>query len=89
MTDALQIIFKSRLQKRTFLENFDLIVLTFDEVIDDGVIMEIDANTIAQRVLTLEGGRKTGKYASEDTLSQVLQSAKDQVNEITSSLFSF
>ncbi len=92
LIDALQIIFRSQLEKRTFLENFDLIVLACDEVIDDGIIIEVDANTIAQKVLAMEGGsgaRGGSKGDEGDALAQVLKSAQDQAKEIVGSLFSF
>jgi hypothetical protein len=90
LVDALQIIFRSQLEKRTFLENFDLVALACDEVIDEGIIIEVDANTIAQKVLAMEGGVRGGSTADDgDALSQVLKSAKEQANEIVGSLFSF
>jgi hypothetical protein len=90
LIDSLQLIFRNQCEKRTFLENFDLIVLTVDEVIDNGLIMEIDAQTIAQKVVNTESGLGASNSGEEvDALSQVFASAKDQVAEITSSLFSF
>ncbi|KAL0486657.1 coatomer subunit zeta [Acrasis kona] len=89
LTDALQLIFKSQLQKRTFLENFDLIVLAFNEVVDDGIIMEVDANTIADRVIAIEGGTGGSKGGSDDPLTQAVEGAKNQFTELANSLFSF
>lgn len=90
LIDSLQLIFRSQLEKRTFLENFDLIVLTVDEAIDEGLIMEIDAQTIAQKVVSTETGLTNAIGGDEaDALNQVFHSAKEQVSEIASSLFSF
>ena len=36
--------------KRTIIENFDLVALAIDEIIDDGVILETDPAAIVQRV---------------------------------------
>lgn len=38
------------MDKRTLIENYDLISLAIDEVCDDGVVLELDAVTIAARV---------------------------------------
>lgn len=36
--------------KRTIVENYDLVALTIDETIDDGIILETDPVMIASRV---------------------------------------
>lgn len=41
---------RSTTDKRTILENFDIVSLAIDEIADDGVILETDPATIASRV---------------------------------------
>jgi hypothetical protein len=91
LLDGLQLIFRNQLEKRTFLENFDLIVLAVDEVIDDGIIMEIDPQSVAQKVASTDTGLSSSGASGEesDALNQVFTTAKEQVSEIASSLFSF
>lgn len=36
--------------KRTMLENYDLVSLAVDEIVDDGIVLETDPITISQRV---------------------------------------
>ena len=36
VTDTLDILFGSQLEKRTLLENFDLLILTVDEIFEEG-----------------------------------------------------
>ena len=36
--------------KRTILENYDLVSLAMDEIVDDGIILETDPVMIASRV---------------------------------------
>lgn len=36
--------------KRTMLENYDIVSLAVDEIVDDGIILETDPATIASRV---------------------------------------
>jgi hypothetical protein len=59
------------------LENLDLIMLALDETIDNGIILEADASAIASRVTRRDAQRDLG--GAEQTLSQALQSARDQL----------
>jgi coatomer subunit zeta len=36
--------------KRTILENYDLVSLAIDEIVDDGIILETDPVVVASRV---------------------------------------
>lgn len=38
------------MDKRTIIENYDLVALAIDEIIDDGIILETDPTIIIQRV---------------------------------------
>ncbi|KAJ5084089.1 hypothetical protein NUU61_008668 [Penicillium alfredii] len=51
LRDALGILFKGATDKRTIVENYDLVCLTIDETIDDGIILETDPVLIASRGL--------------------------------------
>lgn len=86
ITDAMNLIFRNQLEKRTFLENFDLILLIIDEAIDSGAIMEIDSLSVAKRVDRTEG---LGLTEETDPLAQVMKNAKEQISGFTSSFFSF
>ncbi|EEB99060.1 hypothetical protein MPER_01323 [Moniliophthora perniciosa FA553] len=50
LTDAMSSVLRGQLEKRSILENLDLILLCLDETIDDGIIVETDSNAIASRV---------------------------------------
>ncbi|KAH8704838.1 putative coatomer subunit zeta [Talaromyces proteolyticus] len=50
LRDALGILFKGATDKRTIIENYDLVTLAIDEIIDDGIILETDPVLIASRV---------------------------------------
>ena len=71
-----------QLEKRTFLENFDLMALALDETIDDGIVLEVDSNLIVNRV-SKRGYDSTEIAATEQTLLQAYQTAKER---LTSSL---
>ncbi|KAI5789771.1 Longin-like domain-containing protein [Peziza echinospora] len=50
LRDALNILLKNATDRRTLLENYDLISLCLDELIDDGIVLETDPVAIASRV---------------------------------------
>ena len=44
-------VLHGQVDKRTMLDNLELVLLTIDETIDNGHIMEIDTNAVVSRVL--------------------------------------
>ncbi|PSS16987.1 hypothetical protein M430DRAFT_141605 [Amorphotheca resinae ATCC 22711] len=48
--DSLHLLFKQSVDKRTIIENYDLLSLAIDEIVDDGIILETDPTIIMQRV---------------------------------------
>jgi len=74
--ESLNGVLRSHLEKRTLLDNLDIVLLTADEVVDGGQILETNPVAIANRVL-MKGA--TGETPiNELTISQALQSARDQ-----------
>jgi hypothetical protein len=49
LQEALEILLRGHLSKRTLLENFDYVLLAIDETVDKGVLIETDAQVIATR----------------------------------------
>jgi hypothetical protein len=43
-------IYRNSVDKRTIIENYDLVSLAIDEIIDDGIILETDPVIVASRV---------------------------------------
>eukprot|EP01031_Cornospumella_fuschlensis_P032710 gene32710-39545_t len=55
--DTLSTLLKGQLEKRVFLDNLELVLLTIDEALDDGRVMELDSAAVVNRVLMKgEGG---------------------------------
>lgn len=73
--EAVGQILRKNVEKRTLLENLDVVILALDEICDGGVILEADANSIVQRVALRVDDIPLG----EQTVAQVLQSARDQL----------
>mmetsp|Transcript_28662 Transcript_28662/g.39588 ORF Transcript_28662/g.39588 Transcript_28662/m.39588 type:complete len:179 (-) Transcript_28662:183-719(-) len=75
--DSISLLLRNAVEKKTVLENLDLALLTLDEIVDGGVILETEANVIASRV-TMRGA-DSDLPLSEQTFSQALASAKEQL----------
>ncbi|CAM0882910.1 unnamed protein product [Alopecurus aequalis] len=62
--DAVVVLLKKIVDKKTALENLDLIFLCLDEVVDGGIVLETDATVIVEKVLGhgLEGA---GSFADQ------------------------
>ncbi|MCJ1300421.1 Golgi-to-ER vesicle coat component [Hypocenomyce scalaris] len=50
LRDSLHILLKNSTDKRTIIENYDLVSLAIDEIVDDGIILETDPVIVASRV---------------------------------------
>ncbi|MCJ1397645.1 Golgi-to-ER vesicle coat component [Xylographa trunciseda] len=50
LRDSLNILLKTSTDRRTIIENYDLVALAIDEIVDDGIILETDPVIIASRV---------------------------------------
>ncbi|CAM6084571.1 unnamed protein product [Calypogeia fissa] len=75
--DAVGLLLRGNVEKKTILENLDLILLTLDEIVDGGIILECDANVIAGRVAMR--GADADVPLSEQTISQALATAKEHL----------
>jgi hypothetical protein len=75
--DALTMLLKKQMNRITLMENMDLLLLTLDEICDDGLIFETEFPSVAQRV-AMKGVEHEVPLA-EQTFSQALQSATDQL----------
>lgn len=73
--DAVDILLRGNVEKREALENLDLILLCLDEIVDGGIILETDANSIAGKVAS--HSIDSGAPLSEQTISQALATARE------------
>merc|ERR1719494_423472 len=74
--DAVSIMLRKNVEKRFLLEHLDGVLLAIDELVDGGVVLEADASNIVQRVALKSD---TDVPLTEQTVAQVLQTAKDQL----------
>ena len=47
LQDSLSILLKSSTGKCTIIENYDLVALAIDEIVDDGIILQTDPMVVA------------------------------------------
>ena len=76
--DAVSLLLRGVVEKRAALENLDLVLLTIDELIDGGIILETDPNAIANRV-TMRGCESEATPLAEQSLSSALAIAREQL----------
>ncbi|KAK3939674.1 Longin-like domain-containing protein [Diplogelasinospora grovesii] len=60
LRDSLHLLFKQSVDKRTIIENYDLVSLAIDEIVDEGVVLETDPTIVVQRC---------SKAPSQDTVN--------------------
>ena len=73
--DSISLLLRRIVEKRSLLRNLDSVFLVVDEIVDGGVILQIDSNAVMNRIVT----RGEDVPFGEQTLSQVFQTAKDQL----------
>nr|XP_054597900.1 coatomer subunit zeta-2 isoform X2 [Nothobranchius furzeri] len=73
--DSLSHILRKNVERRCLLENMEGVFLVVDEIIDGGVILESDPQQVLQKV----NYRADENPLTEQSVAQVLQSAKEQI----------
>uniref|UniRef100_A0A672GZ41 Coatomer subunit zeta n=1 Tax=Salarias fasciatus TaxID=181472 RepID=A0A672GZ41_SALFA len=66
---------RKNVERRALLENMEGLFLAVDEIVDGGVILESDPQLVVHRVAL----RGDDVPLTEQTVTQVLQSAKEQI----------
>ena len=70
-------LLRERLDQRTILDNLELILLSLDELIDTGVILELDPKIIKNRVLMMDASAGDPSLA-DMTISEAFEKTKEQ-----------
>uniref|UniRef100_A0A087X7C7 Coatomer subunit zeta n=1 Tax=Poecilia formosa TaxID=48698 RepID=A0A087X7C7_POEFO len=70
-----QMLSRKNVERRALLENMEGLFLAVDEIVDGGVILESDPQQVVHRVAL----RGDDVPLTEQTVTQVLQSAKEQI----------
>ncbi|KAH8916645.1 snare-like protein [Atractiella rhizophila] len=86
--ESLSTVLRHQFEKRSVLENLDLVVLTVDETVDDGIILELDSPAILSRVSrprTDAGVQIADITINEETLRQAFGTIRDRVRRLADS----
>ncbi|PWZ09906.1 Coatomer subunit zeta-1 [Zea mays] len=75
-SDAVERLLKNMVDKRTALENLDLILLCLDEIVDGGIVLETEGREIAEKV---SGHGSEGASSAEQTLVNALTQAREHL----------
>ena len=73
--DSISQILRKNVEKRALLDNMDAVFLAVDEICDGGIILDSDSTSIVQKVSLRNDDLNLG----EQTMAQVLHSAKEQI----------
>lgn len=75
-TEALSTLLRDRVDKRSVVDNIDYVFLTFDELVDDGIILETDAKNIVSRVALKTADQESS--LADQTFTDAVQSLREQ-----------
>jgi hypothetical protein len=78
--NAVSSLLRHQVEKRTLVDNLDLVVLALDEAIDDGIALETDSDVIFSRVSRLRTDT-TDIPITEQTFIQAYHTARERVAE--------
>ncbi|CAH8445630.1 unnamed protein product [Schistosoma rodhaini] len=73
--DSVSQALKRSVEKKTLMDNLDLIFLIVDELCHNGILLESDATALVSRV----GARTDDIPLGEQTVAQAIQNAKEQI----------
>ncbi|KAF7996435.1 hypothetical protein HCN44_002067 [Aphidius gifuensis] len=73
--ESISVILRRNVEKRAVLDNLDVVMLAMDEICDGGIILDANPINVVQRVALRSDDTPLG----EQTVAQVLQSAKEQL----------
>jgi hypothetical protein len=73
LRDSLTLLLRQSIDKRTVVENYDLVTLAIDEICDDGVVLETDPTLVMSRV---------SKAPAQDTQLSRLDLSEQSVNTL-------
>ncbi|WFD31904.1 Golgi-to-ER vesicle coat component [Malassezia sp. CBS 17886] len=78
--ETLNQLLQSQVDKRTILDNLDLVALAIDESVDDGIILETDSAAVANRV-TRPRPDAVDVQINEQTLLNAYTSFRDRLSQ--------
>lgn len=81
-TESISNLLRDRVDRQSIIDNIDYVFLTFDEMVDDGIILETDAKAIATRVALKSNDPENA--LGDQTLSDAVQMIREQAKSFIS-----
>lgn len=75
-TECIQECLRGQVDRKTLLDNYDILSVIVDEMIDQGIVMEIDSLELLSRIPRRQMNGPDTPTLSEPTLSGAFQTAK-------------
>ena len=79
--EAISTLLRDRVDKRAVIDNVDYVFLTFDELVDDGIVLETDAKAIVTRVALKSNDQDS---VGEQTIADAVNSIREQAKSLMS-----
>jgi Clathrin adaptor complex small chain len=76
--ESISNLIKGNIDKKNLQNNLELVLLCLDEVVDGGIILEMDSNIISDRVMLRGAVDPAISSYKEMTVSQLLDKARDK-----------
>ena len=86
LVEALELVYRGELERAKIVEELEMLMLTIDEMFEDGHILAFDATSIAERVLMREVNEPAPVKASakESLFGRALKNAKQAISKTIS-----
>lgn len=83
LVEALELVYRSEIDRARIIEEMDLMMLTIDEMIEEGNILAFDAVSVAERVTMREITEPTPvkSNTSDSIFGRALQNAKQAISK--------
>lgn len=72
LVEVITTIMNRNIEQQSFMNNLDQIILAFDEIVDDGIILETNPDNVLHRVCLRDD-------IGEQSMARVLQSATEHI----------
>lgn len=83
LVESLEMVYRGELERNKVVDEMDLMLLTIDEMFEEGVVLAFDASTTTERVLMREVGESAPAKSSvkESLFGRALQNAKQAITK--------
>jgi hypothetical protein len=83
LVESLEMVYRAELERSRVVDEMDLLLLTIDEMFEEGLVLAFDASTTTERVLMREANEVAPAKTSvkESLFGRALQNAKQAISK--------